>query len=515
MMRWRGRLAAAILALLPAACITGPPVERPESHALTDTAETRLGVTVQPLIADRPGQSGIDLLGDPQHAFATLLGLAEAAERSLDLQYYAWHADTTGWLLWHAVWRAAERGVRVRLLIDDLHTVGTDWPLAALDAHPGIEVRLFNPFRFRYLRLFDLVVDFLASNRRMHNKSFIADNQAAVLGGRNIGDGYFGGDAEISFADLDVLLIGPVVEAVSDQFDRYWSHELAVPSTALIRPHRAPPPDYLATTFAERLASETSRRYRAALDPGRLAEPVAAGTLHWGRTTLLVDTPDKLLGRQPAGDERVIPQLLVAMGVPERRLDIATAYFVLSPAWRDVFVDWARRGVRLRVLTNSLAGIDVGLAHIGHARRRYALLAGGVEIWESNPAAARPPEAAPKDEAARWFTGSGAALHAKTAAIDGRRLFVGSLNLDQRSAYLNTEMGIVIENPELAEQLHAVFDDELAMHAFQVVLGADGRLVWLEHTPDGVIRHEREPGVGLWRSLTTGIGSLLPIDWLL
>ena len=507
---WRFLTLAAAL-LLAAACARLPDGEPEQSFAVTATEDTALGRDVATLAADHPGRSGVHLLGNPRRAMATLLGLADAAERSLDLQYYAWHTDTTGWLLIHAVWAAAERGVRIRLLLDDLNTAGKDWVLAALDAHPSIEVRLFNPFPNRQLRFLDVARDFLGSNRRMHNKAFIADNQAVVLGGRNIGDSYHGEGAKVTFADLDLLAVGPIVGEVSAQFDQFWNSRFAVPAGAVVRPHQPPPGDYLATRTAVRLAADASLDYARSLDAAVRADPLGTLKLHWGRARLIYDPPEKIAVGRFASDGLLIPALMAAMGVPESQLDIVTPYFVVSEAWARVFVDWAGRGVDLRILTNSLAANDPGIAHAGYVVRRRGLLRGGVQLYELKASAVDPH----LGDDARGFASSAATLHAKAAAIDGRRLFVGSLNLDQRSAWLNTEMGVVVDNPELARALHRMFDERLDAHAYRVVIGGDGRLNWLEAGPEGTIVHDREPAAGLLRVLGAGIVTILPLDWLL
>ena len=230
------RLIALPLATILGGCAGLPTdIERPHSSALADTAATRLGRALTPLAAANPGKSGIHALDNARDAFAARVVLARAAERSLDVQYYIWRDDTTGNLLCKELWDAAERGVRVRLLLDDNSTRGLDDDLIALDAHPHIEVRLFNPYANRGFRLGELVTDFGRLNRRMHNKSFTADNQATIVGGRNIGDEYFGADTPVAFSDLDVLAVGAVVPEVSKAFDAYWNSESAYPAASLIR----------------------------------------------------------------------------------------------------------------------------------------------------------------------------------------------------------------------------------------------------------------------------------------
>ncbi len=511
MTRILARLAAGGLLFLAVACAPAISLDPAPGSIPVPPGETALSRTVATLAADHPGQSGVHLLGNPRRAMATLLGLADAAERSLDIQTYVWHADTTGWLLIDAVRRAADRGVRVRILLDDLNTAGKDWIIAALDAHPMIEVRLFNPFRYRHLRFIDGISRFVASNRRMHNKSFTADAAATVLGGRNIGDSYLGEGARVTFADLDVLAVGPVVQDVMAQFELFWDSRFAVPAARHVRPRTPPPADYLETRAAARRASAETGAYLAGLDGWWHTDPLALLPLHWGRARLLFDPPEKIAVDRFAAGDTLIPALMASMGVPETRLDIVTPYFVVSTAWTDVFVDWAGRGVQLRILTNSLAANDPGIAHAGYVVRRRSLLRGGVELFEIRADATDPH----LGDEQRGLGSSAATLHAKAAAIDGRRLFVGSLNLDQRSAYLNTEMGIVVDSPALALALHRMFDERLPEHAYRVVLDADDRLRWIERTEAGEIVHEREPEAGILRRLATGIVVLLPVDWLL
>ena len=508
------RSTAFAAALLVAACAGRlPELDRTPGHALAEAevAATSLGQAAAGLTRPHAGQSGFHLLGEPQKAFALQLGLVAAAERTLDLQYYTWHDDRAGWLLFHAVHAAAERGVRVRLLLDDLHTVGLDRALLQLDAHPSIEVRLFNPFPNRYMRLIDLVLDFQGRNRRMHNKSFTADRAVSITGGRNIGESYAGLVGEGGFADLDILAVGPVVGAIARQFDAYWNSVHAYPAAGIIRPWLPPTPAYLGSRFARTLESAEVQAYLGSLDAALVAAPLEALALEWGRATLLVDPPEKIDGIDAIGPELMVPALLVAMGVPEERLDIVSAYLVMSRPWIDVLGEWVERGVDLRILTNSLAGIDVPIAHAGHLVSRRPLLLAGVEVWEMKADGADPQFGEP----APGPPGSAGTLHAKAAAIDAERFFVGSLNIDRRSAWLNTEMGIVVDSPALALTLHRFFDERLTDHAYRVVMDDEGRLAWIETTSAGETRYDREPGAGLLRWLGAGLAALLPIHWLL
>lgn len=505
------------LVLLLAACATLPAtVQRPHSSAFTGTDDTFLGKALAPELTAHPGLTGILPLIDAGEAFAARMALAQAAERSLDMQYYIWRGDTTGQLLLEAAWAAAERGVRVRLLLDDNNTGGLDGTLAVLDAHPKLEVRLFNPFANRSLRAGDFALDFSRVNRRMHNKSFTADNQVAIVGGRNVGDEYYGADQLLGFQDLDVVTVGPVVREVSRQFDLYWNSEAAYPATALLG---KPPPDGAVRLLAQwsglRQQPET-QDYLEAVRQTPLMREVAARRLpfEWADAHVVSDLPTKV--HAPDGHEQqlMFPLLKQAMGEPRRELDLVSPYFVPGAEGAQELAALARRGVVVRVLTNSLAATDVAAVHAGYARYRKELLAAGVILYELKPGATPPPR--PEEEKRRNPGGSSAAsLHAKTFAVDRSRIFVGSLNLDPRSVHLNTEMGVVIDSPTLARRLGAEIDQAVPTQAYEVRLPQGGSMEWIDRGPDGETRYRSEPDTGRLRRLWVDFLSLLPIEWLL
>jgi putative cardiolipin synthase len=478
-------------------------VDRPPSTALTDTGSTRLGRAIAPLAQANAGKTGIHALDNARDAFAARVLLARAAERSLDVQYYIWHADTSGALLAHELWQAAERGVRVRLLLDDNNTRGMDEALAALDAHPNIEVRLFNPYANRGLRLAELATDFSRLNRRMHNKSFTADNQAAIVGGRNVGDEYFGADSPVEFADLDVLAVGAVVPEVSAAFDAYWNSESAYPAASLIAPGGRLTP---VQTIEDRPGAV---RYLQAVRATPLVQSLLSGRLplEWAHARVVQDDPDKVLHPPDQTELHLLPRLEKAMGKPTRGLDLVSPYFVPTKDGAAALTALAESGVRVRVLTNSLAATDVSPVHAGYAKYREELLRAGVRLYELKPFADKN-EAKDKD---RGAGSSDASLHAKTFAVDRDRIFVGSFNFDPRSARLNTEMGIVVEGPALAARLSEALDRGMANVAYEVRLSSDGGLEWV----DGDVRHTSEPGAGVLKRLWIGFLSILPIEWLL
>jgi putative cardiolipin synthase len=503
-------------ALLQGGCARLPALDgRPASVALGDTADTRLGEAVLPFTEARPGLSGVVPLADGRDAFAARAELADAAERTLDVQYYIWRDDMSGTLLAEALRRAADRGVRVRLLLDDNNTAGLDERLAALDAHPGIEVRLFNPFAARRWRVLGFLTDFARLNRRMHNKSFTADNQATIVGGRNVGDEYFGAGQDALFVDLDLLAVGPVVDEVSREFDRYWASDSSYPADRVL-----PAVDPAATTALTGAASPALRdpavrAYAEALDRSPFVRDMLAGRLriYWAPARVLSDDPAKGLGRA-AGDALLWTRLKEFLGAPTRELELVSPYFVPGAGGVEFFAALAERGVRVKVLTNALEATDVAIVHAGYAKRREPLLEAGVALFEMKRAFASP------SGGGRGLTGgssgsSYSSLHAKTFSVDRSRVFIGSFNFDPRSARLNTEIGFVIDSPDLARAIADALAENVPTHAYEVRLTDAGMLRWVERADGRELVHDREPGTGPWLRVGVWLVSLLPIDWLL
>ena len=506
----RARRAAALVVLIAGCASLPPPGERAPSRALEDTGGTLLGRMVA--AAGPRAEAGIHALPDPHDAFVARMALAAVAERSLDLQYYIWHGDVSGTLLYEAALRAAERGVRVRLLLDDNNTAGLDPLLAALDAHPNIEVRLYNPFAHRGARALDFIADFDRVNRRMHNKAFIADNQAAIVGGRNVGDEYFAAGEGKVFADLDVLAVGPVVREVSGSFDRYWNSASAYPAGALLGAGSMDAAT-LEATFAEARARPEARGYLEALRDSALARGIAERSVRfdWVPARVLVDDPAKTLGEAP-DSVLLLSGLMRAIGRPRQSFDLVSPYFVPGKAGARALTDLARGGVRVRVLTNSLAATDVAPVHAGYAKRREALLEAGVRLYELKPTA----DAVRVDGARRQAGHSGASLHAKTFAVDGEHLFVGSFNFDPRSARLNTELGLLIDSRELAGRLAAAFERDIPGDAYEVRLSPAGGLEWIDRPRAGPERvYDTEPGTGALQRGWVDFLEWLPIEPLL
>lgn len=457
--------------------------------------------------ADR---TGVVALPDGPGAFASRVLLADAAVQSIDAQYYIWHGDLTGVLLLDALKRAADRGVRVRLLLDDNGTSGLDRELAALNAHPSAEVRLWNPFNLRRMKVLSYAFDFFRLNRRMHNKSFTVDGLATIVGGRNVGDEYFGTGQSALYIDLDVIAVGAAVEEVGADFDRYWASPSVYPVGQVI-PHLDPGATPVEDALMRASADPQFEEYREVLANSQTVRRLLEGELafEWTDVTLVSDDPRKGQGRA-SRDDLLAERLATSVGRIEHRLDGVSPYFVPGAQGVRAFVDLASRGVEVRLLTNSQAATDVMPVHAGYAKRREALLAGGVSLFELKSRVA--PGAARGD--AGPFGSSGASLHAKTFAVDGNRIYVGSFNFDPRSTLLNTEMGFLIESERLAGRLHEMFDNGLPAMAYEVIL-QDGDLAWREAADGTSLLHEKEPETSaIERAAVTVIG-WLPVEWLL
>lgn len=477
-----------------------------------DAASTVMGRAFAPQIAGHPGQSGIYLLDDPYDAFAARLLLTRAAERTLDIQYYIWHKDVTGILLLEAIHEAADRGVRIRMLLDDNGTVGLDLELAALNSHPNIEIRLFNPFRVRNPKWIGFVTDFSRLNRRMHNKSFTADNQATIIGGRNIGDEYFGATTGVLFTDLDVLAAGPIVYEVSLDFDRYWQSDSSYPADMILPEPERGGLEKLHLAAEEIELSTAAYGYLERIQTSNLIRSIVNQNLEleWVDIRMISDDPAKGLGRID-DDGLMLQQLFALMDRPEESFYLVSAYFVPTRSGVDFLTALADDDIEVAILTNSLDATDVGMVHSGYAKRRKPLLQAGIRLYEMKRLSAHKL----RNQSAGPFGSSGASLHAKTFVADRRYVFIGSFNFDPRSANLNTEMGFLIDSRSLGERMAVRFEEQIPPNTYGVFLNERERLYWVEETDGELIHYDHEPHVGWWRRSFIFLLSTLPIEWLL
>jgi putative cardiolipin synthase len=506
--------------LLCAGMLTGcalPSLEnRTASSALTPSqaATTNLGRAVAPGLATHAGSTGIYPLSDAHVAFAARMDLIRSAQRTLDIQYYIWRNDLTGTLLLEELHEAADRGVRVRLLLDDLGIPSSlDPTLAALEAHPNIEVRLFNPFVVRKPKFIGFLTDFPRANRRMHNKSLTADSTATILGGRNIGDEYFDATDGIVFADLDVLAVGPAAADVARDFDRYWASASAYPVERILPHADAGQLDALERKAKAIEQDPAAEAYIDALRGPHVVQKMLDETLpfEWAKTEMISDDPAKGLNNAPP-EALISHQLREVLGEPTHELDLVSPYFVPAASGTQYLTGLAARGVTVLVLTNALEATDVAAVHSGYAKRRVELLTGGVHLYELRRS---PLSHQKKEQSPGPFGSSGSSLHAKTFTVDSRRVFVGSFNFDPRSAHLNTELGLVIDSPELASQIEATFLALVPQVAYSVRLDQNGKLHWIEQNGDKEIRHDTEPNTTWYGRLGVWMLSILPIESLL
>ncbi len=514
MATFRGIAAILLIALLSACASLPPQAGRNATHALTDTDSTRLGAAFVPQERKHPDSSAFHLLPNGVDALLARIVLADAAERTLDLQYYIWHDDLTGRHLADAVLKAADRGVRVRVLLDDLGTGADDQVLLAISSHPNIEIRLFNPIASRSFKKLGSALEFSRINRRMHNKALIADNQAAILGGRNIGDEYFGASSEVDFGDLDVLTFGPAVHKVSNAFDEFWNSEAAYPIASLTG-HAAGPdalPGYRAKLTAFVASEHDSPYVTQARERLRDTLDARETDFAWGKATLLYDDPAKIT-RSPDDPQGHLLSQFDALSIqPAKEVLIISPYFV--PGKKGVA--WMRaqtqRGVRVTVLTNSLAATDVAAVHAGYQRYRKDLLDAGVHLYELKPAPGED-----NGEKKKSILGSSkASLHAKTYVFDRTSVFIGSMNLDPRSITLNTEIGVYCESAPLAAQVADGLEPRLDQIAWRLETRTDGngtsRIVWIDTAPDGKVTESDEPGVSGIKRVGIWFLGLLPIE---
>lgn len=477
------------------------------SHAYAAPWETPLGQRFQapPDVAD--DASGFHLLTDGRTSYLARVMLAREARETLDLQYYIWDADATGLLLMALAVDAADRGVRVRVLLDDINLAASDQDLAVLAAHPNIALRIFNPAESRGARALDFLFDFSRMNRRMHNKVMIADNAVAVVGGRNIADSYFTVAEDANFRDLDLLAGGPIVRDLSALFDDFWNSRWAVPLSTFLDDNgpEAPPTD-LAARLNRRSQDSQTRPFElaAARQEARQALDGVETELVWAPARVLADRPDKPITAHPglltdlveSGDAAAAEELLIEV-----------AYFIPGEWGTDRLCALAARGVTVAVLTNSFTSNDVALAHAGYTEYRRDLLDCGVELFELRA------DAAMVEREWIWTSASSrASLHTKAAVIDRDRVFVGSFNMDPRSARLNTEIALLIESPRLAAQLAEHVREGMAPeNAYGLVLH-DGDVAWRTTAGDVLTT---EPGTGPFSRFGLWLGRFLPIESLL
>lgn len=511
------RISVVIIAsmLLAGGCASAARSPSVPSTALTAAPMTALGRELEPVVQQHVGESGFHLINEGRAAFAARIGLADVAQVSIDAQYFLWDVDAVGTILMHRLIRAADRGVRVRLLVDDLYVKGRDTGIASLDAHPNVEIRLYNPFggrnRLSLGRNLNFLLEFGRLNHRMHNKLFVVDNQAAVLGGRNIADAYFGVDPKLNYRDMDVFVAGPVVRQLSAGFDAYWNSRWAVSIGAL----RGPPSSKELSRGYEWLETHSARLsasfpYAVEAHPARTIERVKAlvGALLWAPANVVWADPEAGPSRSSQAAPSAVALELGSLTETTQSEIVTASPYLVPESDMPVVRRLRARGVGTRVLTNSLASTDVTPAYAVYARDRRRLLEEGVELYEVRPDA----------DSRRLYTANPdgshrLALHAKVAVLDRRIVYVGSFNLDPRSRSLNTELALLVDSAALAQQLLELLEPDFQpANSWRVVLDADrAHVAWIGGEAGETTTYERPPATNVWRRLAARVVGILPI----
>ncbi len=477
-----------------------------ESTAVDSTDNTSTSRQFSELVAAHPGESGFWLLFDGIDALALRLLMAERAERSIDTQYYLITNDLIGYVFIGSLLQAADRGVRVRLLLDDIQTKGYDAGMAALDSHPNFEVRIFNPWSRRGSRTG--LNEFGRINRRMHNKSFTVDNQATIIGGRNIADEYFGAREDVNYGDLDVFAVGPVVNDVSNMFDMYWNSITAVPVPGFAKMPDDPQEKLkeLRARIDAELEQAKDTQYAQAVKADYAAYiDRDASILTWAPYELAYDSPDKAQKDLAPDAESIVTTLAAAVDRAEKELIVISPYFVPRKSGIEYFQTLRDRGLEVTVITNSLAATNHAIVHSGYAPSRKPLLKMGVKIHEVR-------HTATLDGIDRGGAGTSlATLHTKAFVVDRKELFVGSFNWDPRSVNINTELGVIMKSPELAGEVAGLIDRVLDAKSYEVVLNEKGKIRWIDRSSGEDVILTKEPDTTWGRRFNAGFMRILPV----
>jgi len=503
----------------------------PESQALSErvhelyqndnseTIQTDLVSAISAQSDIHPDLSGYHPIVTGANAFAARSMLTGMATRNIDAQYYIWHNDQAGQLLLKDLWEAAERGVIVRLLLDDFNNSAKfDQHLLRFASHPNIAVRIINPLMHRKFSTLNYVTGLPRINRRMHNKSMTFDKQITIIGGRNIGNEYLSNDQSSQFADLDVLLIGKVVADIDNSFASYWSSPLSFDIETLAKFDDDVTPDFLKALDKLGIDEENNEGssltvYKAAIKDSTIDTDLINKRVpfRWTDMQFLSDDVGKL-SKSVSSETNLVHQLRNLLGSPTKKLTIISSYFVPTKDGVDTLVKLAESGVDIKILTNSFDATDVTAVHSGYSQWRPSLLRSGVKIYELKSTAA---EEKRDNKLWRARSQSSTSLHAKTFAVDDYQVFIGSYNVDPRSANINTEMGVIINDDELARQLHGALSDDLLNQAYEVKLLDNGSLEWHTMEDGKEVVYESEPRVDMSDHIWLTIMSWLPIDWLL
>ncbi|WP_051303440.1 phospholipase D family protein [Psychromonas aquimarina] len=486
-----------------------------KSYAMSKSQESQLTMALDEerrLLGLNNDDALMMLLEDGVDAFVARVSLINAAQKSVDLQYYQYHSDLSGGLLTAALWQAAERGVRIRLLVDDMDLAGKDIDIAKLTAHPNFEVRIFNPFLRDKRRTRQFITGFGSVTRRMHNKTFTVDSSISILGGRNIGDQYYGAHSDVAFGDLDIAFTGGVVQEVQTSFDLYWNSEITY-GINLLNDYQPSKNDLkeVGQTLQSFIEEHRDSQYAQALRENDLISLVKKDIVneYTGNAEVLYDDPLKVVSSREKTEYHLTPKLRPYVNNAKDELVIVSPYFVPGDEGVALFGDLVKKGVTVRILTNSMKSNDVTIVHSGYSKYRKALLALGVELYEVD--STRIDVLKKYTDKAASSTASKLTLHAKYFVIDRKVTFIGSMNLDPRSRSENTEIGVIAESEKLGAFIVKDFDSIVKDGAFKLSL-KEGEIIWTQKDGDEIRTYNNDPYSSWWDRFKNGFLQWLPVE---
>ena len=456
-------------------------------------------------------------LDDAFISIASRLHLINKAQHNIDLQYYIWEDDSIGHLMLAELLKAADRGVQVRLLIDDQNGTKLDATLKQLAQHPNFEIKLFNPYKFRKLRVIDYAFRLKHINRRMHNKLIIADGAIAVTGGRNISREYFDASDNFQFTDMDILFYGTAVHHTNEIFHEFWNDDLSYSVPQLLGDGNPEQLSKLRKYYELTALQKDQLKKRIELAEKQISKHLKDRPVNWAKAHFIADSPDKIRG-EATNDQLIYQQMLNIMGEPKQHLELVSAYFVPTRKGTDYLVNLRKNNVSIRILTNSFLANDVAVVHAFYQQYRHDLLQNDIKLYEFKPYIER--------NKRTWYevvTGnvipakgkSTSSLHAKFFDIDGM-VFIGSFNFDPRSANLNSEVGLVVESDVLQKYISKSLDQYLLRIAYELKLNPQGEIIWLDHHKDGsIVEYKHDPETTKFQRFAMQAVSYLPIEWMM
>ena len=456
-------------------------------------------------------------LDDAFSSIASRLHLINKAKYNIDLQYYIWENDSIGHLMLAELLKAADRGVKVRLLIDDQNGTKLDATLKQLAAHPNFEIKLFNPYKFRKLRIIDYAFRLKHINHRMHNKLIIADGAIAVTGGRNISREYFDASDNFQFTDMDILFYGTAVQHANDVFHEFWNDNLSYSVPQLLGNGNQEQLSKLRQYYELTALQKDQLKKRIELAEKQINKHLKDRPINWAKAHFIADSPNKIRG-EATHDQLIYSQMLNIMGEPKQHLELVSAYFVPTRKGTDYLVNLSKNDVRIRILTNSFLANDVAVVHAFYQKYRHDLLQNGIKLYEFKPYIERNKRTWYEVVTGNVIPAKGkntSSLHAKFFDIDGI-VFIGSFNFDPRSANLNSEVGLVVESDVLQKYISKSLDQYLPQIAYELKLNKQGEIIWLDQHKDGsIVEYKHDPETTKFQRFAMQAVSYLPIEWMM